>query len=501
MNRYQLYKELRKHRELAEKRSFLYQQNKLAKGLLYFVAAMVFAYLVGFAIIFAMIANESESTTALELIFGLSPFILTLDFLLRFTAQQTPSQLVHPYMLLPISRYACVDQFVVTSLLSTGNLTWFAMFLPYALMAVVFSYGVGATLLYLLFFWLAIMANSQWYLIVRTLINSKIAWWILPGMVYALMFSPWYLGKGADVNKLCDTYATIGSALESCSVLPILAVLAALIVLVAINRRIQHRYIIKELEKCENKVTVKPMRIEMLERFGEIGQFIQLEIKNTLRNKNPRKTFIFMMATVFVLSLIISFTDVYDNPVMANFWCIYNYVIGALPLIRIMGYEGNYIDALMVRKENILTLLKAKYYFYAFLLFIPFLLMLPTVFYGKWTLLMLVSYAVFTAGFQFFVLFQMAVYNKQTIPLNTKFIGKGSMESNYFQFAAEMVCFIVPVAFVTVLQCFMSVDVSHVVTLVVGILFILTRNVWMRNVYRRMMKKRYINMEAFRASR
>lgn len=55
--------------------------------------------------------------------------------------------------------------------------------------------------------------------------------------------------------------------------------------------------------------------------------------------------------------------------------------------------------------------------------------MLPLVIVGKWSILMLVSMASFTAGFQYFVLFQLAVYNKQTVPLNTKFTSKAGMET------------------------------------------------------------------------
>lgn len=75
-------------------------------------------------------------------------------------------------------------------------------------------------------------------------------------------------------------------------------------------------------------------------------------------------------------------------------------------LVKIMCYEGNYIDCLMVRKENIIMLLTAKYYIYSALLVFPFILMLPTVFTGKCTLLMLMAYAAFTAGVEYFLFFK-----------------------------------------------------------------------------------------------
>ena len=169
--------------------------------------------------------------------------------------------------------------------------------------------------------------------------------------------------------------------------------------------------------------------------------------------------------------------------------------------MSIMCNEGNYIDALMVHKENILSLLKAKYIFYSALLLIPFILMLPTVFSGKWSIFMVISFGVFTAGFQFFIMFQMAVYNKTAIPLNTKFISQKGQGNNYFTFVASAIAFGLPVIIMSVLQSLVSENTSYLVMFLIGLAFILTKNLWMRNIYNRMMKKRYANLEGFYASR
>lgn len=170
-------------------------------------------------------------------------------------------------------------------------------------------------------------------------------------------------------------------------------------------------------------------------------------------------------------------------------------------LLKIMCNEGNYFDCLMVRHENILSLLRAKYIIYSVMLFFPLLLMLPTVFSGKWSLMMLISLAVFTAGFQYFILFQMAIYNKQTIPLNTKFISKGGMENNYFQVVAELIVFVLPITLISILQVFVDRNTSYFILFLIGFPFIATHKLWLKNIYRRFMKRRYVNIESFRATR
>ena len=190
MKRLEIIRELRRHRKLAEKRAIDYERNKTAKYVLMFLGGFVIVYLIFFAVIFSLVANESTSETAIELMMGISPYILLVDFLFRFVAQQTPSQIVKPYVLLPIPKSTCIDTFVGTSLFTWGNAIWFAMLIPYAIMSVLFVEGFWPTVGFLLCFYLLILANSQWYSIVRTLINNSLVYWLVPIVVYAIVALP-----------------------------------------------------------------------------------------------------------------------------------------------------------------------------------------------------------------------------------------------------------------------------------------------------------------------
>ena len=503
MNRFQIFKTLRNHRKLAEKRALNPNQKAIAKVMMWIAGAFTILYLMGISIMFSLIINDSSRTTSLEFITTILPFILAIDFFLRFSIQQTPAQIIKPYTLTRIPRMTCIDSFIATSLFSTGNFVWFALFLPYCLMSVLFNFGLWPTLILLLLLWVTIIANSQWYLIARTLINDSVKWWILPIAVYGLIFGIWII---KDFDAFDEFYSTSGTLIETGNPLPLLIAIILLGVLVWINRKVQLAHIWKELARVE---TSKASGVKLFGAItpwflnkGTTGRYILLEMKSMTRNKNPRKAFIFSVIIVLILSMIISFTNVYDNNFMTNFWAIYNYAIfGATILSKVMCYEGNYIDCLLVHKENILSLLKAKYVIFSLLLVPTFLLMLPTVFAGKWSLLMLVAYGVFTAGFQYFMLFQLAVYNNQTVPLNAKLIGKSGMENNYEQLIINLAAFFLPIIFVSILQAFMPRTVSYIIMLIIGLFFMLTFRIWMRNVYNRMMKRKYKNLEVMRATR
>jgi hypothetical protein len=154
----------------------------------------------------------------------------------------------------------------------------------------------------------------------------------------------------------------------------------------------------------------------------------------------------------------------------------------------------------MVHKENILTLLRAKYYYYCAVLLLPFLITLIPVFMGRFSLLMVLAYLFTVTGPIYFLLFQMAVYNKQTLPLNEKLTGKNQIE-NKWQIIVSMTAMFAPVVIILLLQVVFTADVAYWVMLIVGLAITLTEPFWLRNIYQRMMAHRYENMEGFHSTR
>lgn len=502
MNRLSIFRELRRHRSLASKRALDAERNRSAKVLGIVGMSFIVLYLMALAIMISLAVNGSTEMTPIEFVIGLFPFVMLIDFQARLVAQQTPSQLVKPYVLLPLPRYACVESFILNSVLSSGNLIWMAFFVPFCIMSVVFSYGVWTATVFLLFIWLLIALNSQIYMICRTFINDSYLWWALPIAIYAIIFLPLYWGFDLDFERFLSFYMWPGQFVARGNLLPVVAAVVLLIGVMTINRRVQYTHVMKELSRVETTKISKISSFSFFERYGEVGTFLQLELKLTLRNKNPRKQFLSATLLVAAFSALLAFTDVYDNDFMQGFLGFYNFVIfGAMGLAQLLSVEGNYIDCLMVRKENILKLLTAKYIFYVAVLIFPFVLMLPPVISGKWSIFTIVAYALFTAGFQYFALFQTAAYTKRTVPLNTKFISKSNMETNWVQLIMQLAVMFLPVIVLQFLSITMSQQAVNLVLSLIGLAFIATHRIWLRSVYKRVMARHYDNFEGFRATR
>ena len=169
-------------------------------------------------------------------------------------------------------------------------------------------------------------------------------------------------------------------------------------------------------------------------------------------------------------------------------------------LSQIMGPEGNYIDGLMVHKENILSLLRAKYFLNVLVMLLPLVLMIPTLLTGKISLLMVFTYLFMTTGPIYMCFFQMAIYNKQTVPLNDKMLGKAGTNS-FVQSLIVMGSFFVPILLYYALTTLLGINLGLVVMMIIGITITLLNSLWLRNIYNRLMLRRYENMDGFRMSK
>ena len=232
-----------------------------------------------------------------------------------------------------------------------------------------------------------------------------------------------------------------------------------------------------------------------------MGEYLKLELKSIFRNKAMRSRFFMSIVLIIVFPLLVAYTSIYDGLMMRNFWCYYCFSIyGVSSLVKIMAPEGNYIDMLMVHRENIISLLRAKYYFHCVILIIPFLIMLPAVIEGKFSILMMVAYMLLTSGMLYAILFQLAVSNKQTMPLNKKITGKGNIE-NGLQLVLELVGLLGPIAVMALLLLVFEETTAYIIVAIFGLILTLLHPWWIRNIYHRMMSRKYENLEGFHATR
>ena len=268
-----------------------------------------------------------------------------------------------------------------------------------------------------------------------------------------------------------------------------------------INYKLQKVAIYVEIAKTEEVKTFKTHNMTFLDGFGIIGEYLKLELKSTMRNLVVRKQFISGALCMLMLCGLFSFTDVYDGmPFMRVFICVYCFTcLGVMTLTTVMCAEGNYIDGLMVRKETVLSLLKAKYYFQCIMLLVPSLFSLMPIIEGKITVFTALGCLLFASGAVFPFLFQLAVYNDVTIHLNEK-LTKSGRDTKVQMLMSGAALFLPMLLMYTLVECF-NEDVAAIAMITIGLIGTLLHPLWLNHIYKRFMKRRYQNMDGFRNSR
>jgi hypothetical protein len=339
--------------------------------------------------------------------------------------------------------------------------------------------------------------NNYWFLLCRTLMNEHIAWLLLPIAVYGAVAAAIFVPAKSIVG---DLFIDLGDGFIQCNLLFFLVTILIIACFWLVNRKIMGGLIYKEINKVDDVKIKHLSEYKFLDRYGMLGEFLRLEIKMLLRNRTPKASMRMLLVLIIIFAALLSFTKVYDQDFMKLFITMYAFSAVAISLLMmIMSYEGNYIDGLMVRKECILTLLKAKYYLSSLYAIIPFLIMIPSIIAGKVSFLFVLSMCFFTIGVIYFMLFQLAVYNTDTILLNAKITRRQSTSS--MQKLFSFLIFIIPMVAFYALDALFGKTVGDIILFVIGLGFVLTSNIWLRNIYKRFMKRRYKNMDELRASR
>ena len=493
-----LYKIIKQNQKLAEKRNPAFDTNRFAKFLMYFMIVYWAALFLFFGVTLPfMLEDIVPNMEPYHIMNQGILYVMVADFLIRFMAQPSVSQEIKPYLLMPIKRKKLISTLLLRSGVDKFNFFWFFVYVPFAFLTVIRFYGFGGMFLYLLGMWLIFVFNNYWYLICKLLLGEKTIWLLLPVCVFGALGAAEFLIDGLPISRFT---MNLGEGFIEGNPLSFLFVLACIGVMFFINLKLQQRMIYNEISKKEDTKIKRVSEYKFLEKYGEVGEYIRLEIKLITRNKTVKAQFRMGLIVMFAFSFLLAFTDVYDGS-MSRFICLYNYaVLPIMTLGQVMSPEGNYIDGLMSRKESIFNLLRAKYYLTTIIILVPFLIMMFPIAKGKITLLMGIAYLVFVVGFVFFLLLQLAVYNTRTLPLNANLM-KGNKGGNWIQSVVMSLCFFIPLMFDSILLAIFSQEVANIIFIVMGGGFIATHNLWIKNIYKRFMKRRYKNMEEFRASR
>lgn len=207
-----------------------------------------------------------------------------MDLILRFYLQKTSGLKIEPYLLLPVSRKVMVHYILLKSLVTVFNLYPLLILIPVAVQIIIPGQGALSSFVWLLTCLLLMTANGLWtYYASYTLQHKPIR--ILVSAIILLLVI------GSDYSGLINVSTASSYFFGAISAKPYLIIVPLLYLV--FSYRIPFRFFRKHLylmpfRKVAGNNKRKIGAYSFLDRFGEVGLFIALELKLLVRNKRTR---------------------------------------------------------------------------------------------------------------------------------------------------------------------------------------------------------------------
>ncbi len=415
------------------------------------------------------------------------------DLFSRLQLQELPTLRVQPYLQLPVKRNSLVRYLVFTSLLSVFNLWPFILFVPFTLKVIAVESGRTAALAFIISITgLTIFSN---YLALYIKRKANLNGWIF--LIFAALLI--LLGLGDFYWHFYSirsvSYLFFGHLIGH----PALALLPVLLGMVMYSVNFLYLKQNLYLEELSTRKTSYKSSTEypFLNRFGTVGDLVGNEFKLILRNKRSRSALI--MGLFFMFYGLIF----YSNPKFGQEG--YKVFVGMFMTgIFIINYgqfmyawQASHFDGLLVNKIPFSDFLKAKYLLFTIISTGFFLLTTPYVYFGWHTLFTHFVMYLWNIGINTTMVLFFANRNYKRIDLSkgAAFNWEG-VGGNQWILSLPLILtpFIIYVPFAV----FKHADIGLMVLAATGIVFILTRGFWIKQLEADFYEKRYKIAEGFR---
>jgi hypothetical protein len=344
-------------------------------------------------------------------------YYFLIDLALRFFMQELPVLSVQPYLHLPVGKGRLIHFVLWKSITSLFNFLPLLMFIPFALKVLPEVYGVGGAWLWVLGMFLLTLINNFLTIYFKRQLAEKplvsIAFLLL---VIALAAADYlgYISVGAASGVF---FYGLGSNLVW-MLLPVALLVGVYLLNYAFL--MAHTYPEEMRVRKQSKIG-DTAEIGFLQRFGELGILIGLELKLIMRHKRPKST---TMMSVFFLAYGLIF---YTNEIYTNGFAFLIFpgifMTGFMMLSYgqfVPGWQSAHFDALLTKRLSPYTFYLGKFWMFVPACVLAYLITLlygfmPEV--GGKVVLINTACFLYNIGINTFVVLYLSTYNKKRIDL------------------------------------------------------------------------------------
>ncbi len=337
-----------------------------------------------------------------------------IELLVRQLMQKLPTVSFKPLLLLGIRRPSIANYLIIRSVINFFNVLPFFLVIPTTFLLVGQSYSELATTSWFLAVSILIFSNHFLAIYLKWRFNeAEYGFFILLGILAGL-FAFNHFG-------IVDLSGGMGKLLDLILKFPALSI--ALLILPVIFYFLNIRFLLSRMfvNLVSDKQKEEKIRdYSWLDRLGETGRFVALELKLIWRNKRPRSVAMMTLIMLFYGLLVYKNEHGQDPPEFI-------FILGGIILVGMFSisygqffpaWHSNYFSMLMCQRLTMKQFLRSFYMLVAvvsvtcYIVTLPYALMYPKIIYTHLAMLL------YNLGVNIPVIFFIGLYSKKRLDLN-----------------------------------------------------------------------------------
>lgn len=476
-------------------RSPFWQKSIGINIVLGFVILLMSLYLLAFGFLMQQIIEETNPGANPIFIFnGIIVYYFMFDLILRDMMQNLPALSIRPLLVLPFSRKKLFHHVLRKTIWHLLNWLPFLVFLPIFIRQVLSEYSAIQSVAWLITIVSLVFGNNFLTIYLKSSTKLKSGYLVA---FFALILGAIYLDK-VDIISLSDYFRTIFNGIHANPALAVLVILYPILFYILSFKSVADRSYLDKIDKTSKKKIKGSQGIAFLEKYGRIGQLINLELKLITRSKRPKQ--IMNMSILFLLYGLL----IYPNAEVQNMFFMKVFVAVFLTGLFMIFYgqflfawESSYFDYIISNNITFREMIESKYYLFVVTTSLTWLLTIPYVYFGREVLYYHTAIALFNIGINSWILFWVSTFNVKRIDLGR------AATFNYQGVSAAQFLLLIPLITLPMLIVWPFRHFGHTYwgllsLAILGILGFLMREVFINALAKRFTSRKYKMSKGFR---
>ncbi|AZQ59669.1 hypothetical protein EJ994_12940 [Maribacter sp. MJ134] len=414
---------------------------------------------------------------------------ILIELFLRYFMQKLPVMDIKPFLTTPVKKSSIAHYILGRSGASIYNLLSLFFFVPFAIVLLIQGYPALNVILWVI----AIMAIVLCVNYINLLINKNDKALIV--IVGALA-----VGYALDYFQIFSIKAFFGPIFHALYAYPLTVLVPVLLAVLIyyINFKFLNTKIYLDASLKAKSTVANTSDLAWTKKFGELGTFLQLDLKMIWRNKRTKSQVFISLLFVFY-GLIFYTQDIYSDmmPMKAFLGVFMTGIFLSNFGQFIPAWDSSYYSMMMSQNIPLRKYLESKAMLISVSVVVMFLLTIPYVYFGWEALAINLACALYNLGVNIPAILFFGSFNKKRIELDQSPFGN-MQGTSATQFLVMLPVLVVPIVLFSIFYYVISFEAAVIVLSVLGIIGFAMKNYLLNLVTEQYRKKKYGMIAGFK---